>query len=179
MYHQRVSNEGPTDSPVAQTDGAESDGSADSNKIFKNSIKKLGKWYKEAVSPNTEDASPQEHSSANSSNPQSPEMISNRRKSLPRRPPPSGIPSAAAYESYPTSPTSNTAEMFANQKKSISSNESSEKNFSSTLPPNYHQVHNRAFVKVRSNEFDDVSYDEELRERQLQKSNGHGTSHMK
>lgn len=173
------SNEGPTDSPVAQTDGAESDGSADSNKIFKNSIKKLGKWYKEAVSPNTEDASPQEHSSANSSNPQSPEMISNRRKSLPRRPPPSGIPSAAAYESYPTSPTSNTAEMFANQKKSISSNESSEKNFSSTLPPNYHQVHNRAFMKVRSNEFDDVSYDEELRERQLQKSNGHGTSHMK
>lgn len=175
----RSSNEYSTHTADSQNGGADSEDSAESNKIFKSSIKKLGKWYKEAVSPNGENTSPQEDTE-NRSNPSNPEMISNRRKSLPRRPPPAGVPSATAYgyESYPASPTANATEMFASkdQRKSSSSAASNEKNFGPFQPSNYQSVHNQAFVKVKSNEFNDETFDGELRQQKLQPSSGHNAS---
>lgn len=162
---ENTSNENSAD--VVQAD-ADSEDSAESNKIFKASIKKLGKWYKEAVSPNSEGSNTQEASGSDNSHPQSPEMISNRRKSLPRRPPPSSIPSASVFgsQSHPTSPTSNATEMFANkdQRKSRSSTASSDKNFGPVLSSGYQQVHNRAFVKMNSNEYNDDPFDNGLQE---------------
>lgn len=156
-----LSIESGGDSPVALGDSAEPEDSGAPNKLFKSSIKKFGKWYKETVSLSAEDSTPQEPPSANHP---SPEMISNRRKSLPRRPPPSTIPSASILSSDPVSPTSNATEMFANkdQKKARSSTASSESSFSSNLPPNFQQVRNQAFVKTNSDELTEGLFREEF-----------------
>lgn len=138
-------------SPVVLGDSTDSEELGSSNKLFKSSIKKFGKWYKDAVNLGTEDPITQELSSAN---PASPEMISNRRKSLPKKQPTSAFPSPSVFGSDSFLLTSNATEMFASkdQKKARPSTASSGKSFNSNLVPNLKPVHNQAFVKTTSDE---------------------------
>lgn len=162
----RSSNDSFTGSSIVPGDSADSVESATSNasnKLFKSSIKKFGKWYRENVS--LADESPtQEALSEHNSNPPSPEMISSRRKSLPRRPLPATIPSASVFSSDPVSPTTNATEMFANkeQKNARTSVGSGDVGFGPGLAANFQQGHNQAFVKVKSNELEERVFQEEF-----------------
>ncbi|QLL31319.1 hypothetical protein HG536_0B01820 [Torulaspora globosa] len=170
-------------SPVVLGDNTDSEELSSSNKLFKSSIKKFGKWYKDTVNLGTEDMIGQELSSAN---PPSPEMISNRRKSLPRRQPPSTIPSSSVFDSDSVLSTSNATEMFANkdQKRARSSAASSGKSFNSNLISNLKQVHNQAFVKTTSDEIAEEIFHEDFVRKVSAKSmtlSGHvdGATHEK
>ncbi|QLQ78831.1 hypothetical protein HG537_0B01790 [Torulaspora globosa] len=148
-------------SPVVLGDSTDSEELGSSNKLLKSSIKKFGKWYKDAVNLGAEDPISQELSSAN---PASPEMISNRRKSLPRKQLPSTIPSSSVFGSDSLLLTSSATEMFANkdQKKARSSTASSGKSFNSNLVPNLKQVRNQAFVKTTSDEISEEIFHEDF-----------------
>lgn len=136
----------------------ENDDLSGSKKYFKNPIKKLNKWYKEAVnidmldndSTNTNTASGAESSVKNVN---TPEMISNRRTSIPRRPRPSNINqmshSATDSQLANISQPLNSTEMFVNKNKdeaqSSSSNDIGAPPF---LSNNYSTMPVRAFVKM-------------------------------
>ncbi|GAV53451.1 hypothetical protein ZYGR_0AI07350 [Zygosaccharomyces rouxii] len=118
--------------------------SSDSKKYFKNSLRKIGQWYRGA--PNNSLAN--EELNQNSIN-HPPEMISNRRKPLPKRPIPPPLnnnptsPTSVSNSSF--SPTLNATEMFANKSRSHS-NMSSETN-DPIVSPNLPTHNNVGFVK--------------------------------
>lgn len=169
------SNEAPMEATSSAIgDSEDSEDSVSSNKLFKNSIKKFGKWYKEAVNnPQASESAASSEAPKNlGSSAHTPEMISNRRKSVPRRLPPSNASSSsgARPESLPTSPTLNATEMFAykDRNKSRSSTISADMNFNPVLQPNYKQLQTQAFVKVRdSDDFAQELVREEITEQKF------------
>lgn len=166
-------NEVNMENPSASLDGETSEDSAGSKKLFKNPMKKIGKWYKDTVNnlPNTENDDPSDVDKGTIPKTYAPEMISNRRD-LPKRPIPSNISTSASPATDPssstTSPTLNATEMFANKdrNKSLSSASSNEQNIGPYSPPNYNQSLPRAFVKERNTrDFHEGLFDEGLEER--------------
>ncbi|GAV48436.1 hypothetical protein ZYGR_0I07330 [Zygosaccharomyces rouxii] len=136
--------------------------SADSKKYFKNSLRKIGQWYR--GTPNSSVTSDGEKSNQGSIN-HPPEMISNRRKPLPKRPIPPPLnnnptsPTSVSNSSF--SPTLNATEMFANKSRSHS-NMSSETN-DPVVSPNLPTHDNVGFVKPqRSTDFPEELYTNKL-----------------
>lgn len=163
-FKKAFSNKNKDDSDDEQTlDDDENSGdedpkdSSDSKKYFKNSLKKIGKWYRGSSDNESEETSHGRSSGSRASsymgkpaNNHTPEMISNRRKTLPRRPVPPPLksptsPSSVSSASF--SPTLNATEMFANKSRSLS-NMSSETN-DSVVSPALASHNHAAFVKPR------------------------------
>lgn len=131
--------------------------SSDSKKYFKNSFRKIGKWYRGSSDSETEESVPgtgsKDDASTHTGNPtnnHTPEMISNRRRTLPKRPVPPPIrnptsPSSVSSASF--SPNLNATEMFANKSRSLS-NMSSETN-DSVVSPTLASHNHAGFVKPR------------------------------
>lgn len=146
-------------------DGEISRGSSDSKKYFKSSLRKIGQWYRGA--PNNSSTNEGGELNSGTSNHHPPEMISNRRKVLPRRPVP------PPFNNNPVSPTSpsnssfspvlNATEMFANKSRSLS-NMSSETN-DPIVSPKLPTHNNVGFVKPRrSPDFAEDLYGSNLEE---------------
>lgn len=134
------------DNVLACGDDESSKDSSDSKKYFKNSLKKLGQWYRGAPN-NPLSNNGEELSQSLGSHP--PEMISSRRKPLPKRPIPPPLnnnptsPTSASNSSL--SPTLNATEMFANKSRSHS-NMSSETG-DPVVSPNLPTHNNVGFAK--------------------------------
>ncbi|CAI4053921.1 Nvj2p SKDI_16G3510 [Saccharomyces kudriavzevii IFO 1802] len=172
-------------------DVSSSENSTKSRKYFKNSIKKIGKWYKDNVgnSSDTEDMdyadlqdkknddSTEEKESDNPILTCSPKMISNRRP-VPRRPSQQALNSASPKlegkmekdtEAFPVPPASskvNASEMFANKenrKFSVSSNGSQNSLNSDPHTKTQKLESSQAFVKkTPSNRFNDGFFKQDL-----------------
>lgn len=153
---EQSNNEVFSQSSPNQADGEDSEDSQSSKKYFKNSIKKIGKWYKETLN-NTDGLENENKPEADNnfktiSNSNSPEMISNRRTSLPKRPRPSNIPMAyqVTTEGQFSPQPLNSTEMFVNKDKNAPRSSTSIDPATGSFPgTNRTIVQNQAFVKAK------------------------------